>query len=1020
MASEKHKILVMNLTRLGDILQSTPLLAELKRRRPSAEIHYLAVSGFAEVCRYIPEIDRIIPFDFNGAIAISKAAIKSLPKRIKEMDAFIISLQNEQYDAVFNLSHSRISALLCHLLNAPRTYGLTLDEEGYRRIQDPWARYFFTANLNRAYNRFNLVDIHLGLVCGDVERRREKRLSFRIPDQAENKADELLNSASQQKFEYWIAFQAGASLPSKRYPVSAFADLGKRLQQELRAGIVLLGSRAERKQVIPLAEALGDSCLNLAGKTDLAALAAVLKRMHLLITNDTGTQHLAAAVGTRVLSLCFGSAFSHETGPYGENHFVVEPVIPCFPCSFHVQCPNFRCHELVTPEALFLLSRAILTQTAQRSLSIENAEPFRRINAYRTTFDADGFWMERSIIKRSLTVRDLINIINRVIWKKLLSSDPENELPDSIERISDELRDYLPSEPERFAAEFLRCADAFSRLQKKADVGQALCEELQALADSPTTGLQRINAIAAELARLDREIGVIGSTEPTVNSLVLDFTFGKQSLEGNELPRLARETENLYRRLSVAAQNYLQCLQHWRRIFETAGCGNRTNRANGEISAACAGKKENAFQGSTAAAGDTETYLVVDTGYFAVRELIRALRTEERQVCVLPLRWGDGDSPTGVQEYKDFLQRLAAAATNLRPRALITVNHLGFDREGRLTGLLEKMRLPALIWYVDSPRYILQNPAGNVSDWVGIFVWDPSYLPWLQEIGYDKVHYLPLATDPDLFSQQQVADGKLCRYFSNGCRPLVFVGDSMVMTVAKALRKLPPQIAAAVSEDSDSPWKALFRKFCEGAFNPSRSAPFHPWSVWEQAGEWNEVLPEDVKRNLESVWTLQMTQRRRIKFVKELTEKKGEQKFAVFGDEHWRGFLNGGSASVDIFPPVDYYRELPFIYGHAGAVINLTSLQMPSGLNQRCYDVPASGGFLLTDPRDTLKEQFDPGKSVVEFRDVEDMLEKWNYYSSHPDDYEEVIRQGRGRIVERHTYRHRVREMLSRAAIWFQ
>jgi ADP-heptose:LPS heptosyltransferase/spore maturation protein CgeB len=1019
MNSEKQKILVLNLTRLGDILQSTPLLVELKRRNPGAEIHYLAVSGFAEVCRYIPEIDRIIPFDFNAAIAISKAAIKSLPRRLQEMDEFITSLQNERYDAVFNLSHSRISALLCHLLGAPRTYGLTLDEEGYRRLQDPWARYFFTANLNRPFNRFNLVDIHLGLVCGDFERRREKRLSFRIPDQAEVKAAELLIPPSRQKFDYWVAFQAGASLPSKRYPLSAFADLGQRLRQELRAGIVLLGSRAEQKLVLPLAEALGDSCLNLTGKTDLAVLAAVLRRMHLLITNDTGTQHLATAVGTRILSLCFGSAFSHETGPYGEGHLVVEPVIPCFPCGFHVQCPQFRCHELVTPDDVFLLSRAMLTAESRIPILIGEEERSRRINVYRTTFDADGFWIEKPIIKRPLTVQDLVNILNRVIWKKLLSSAPPSAFPDPMQKIGEELSDYLPPASERFAAEIRRCLDAFARLQQQAAAGQGLCAQLQALAGMPEPALQRINAIAEELARLDREIGVIGSTEPSVNSLVLDFTFGKQSLEGDDLRRLARETEILYRRLDEASQNYLLFLRQWRRLFDSAGWGERIGFAWSE-NADPPVKKEKPLRSPTAPTRGTETYLVVDTGYFVVQELIRALRSEGRQVYVLPLRWNDGDSPIGVEDYKDFLQRLAAAAMKLRPRALITVNHLGFDREGRLTGLLEKMCLPALIWYVDSPRYILQNPSGNVSDRTGIFVWDQAYLPWLQQIGYRYIRYLPLATDPDLFAHPQISAEAYRSYFSNGNQPLVFVGDSMAMTVAKALRKLPPQIAAALTEDSDSPWRALYREFCARISDPSRTAPFHPWEVWEDAGAMNLALPEDVKRNLESVWTLQVTQRRRIEWIKELIAKKGDRKLAVFGDEHWRRFLNGSALSADIFPPVDYYRELPFIYNRAGAVINLTGFQMPSGLNQRCYDVPAAGGFLLTDQRDALKEQFDPGRNIVAFQDVEDLLEKWSYYSSHPDDYGEVVRQGRRRVVERHTYRHRVREMLSSMTIWFK
>jgi spore maturation protein CgeB len=99
--------------------------------------------------------------------------------------------------------------------------------------------------------------------------------------------------------------------------------------------------------------------------------------------------------------------------------------------------------------------------------------------------------------------------------------------------------------------------------------------------------------------------------------------------------------------------------------------------------------------------------------------------------------------------------------------------------------------------------------------------------------------------------------------------------------------------------------------------------------------------------------------------------------------------------------------------------VNLTSLQMPTALNQRCYDVPAAGGFILTDQREALAEQFEPETEIVTFASLPDLLEKWEYYRTHPHQRSQVIDRGQRRVLLEHTYSHRLREMLEVSASWF-
>jgi hypothetical protein len=106
------------------------------------------------------------------------------------------------------------------------------------------------------------------------------------------------------------------------------------------------------------------------GETSVTELAAVLKRCRLLVTNDTGTMHIATAVGTRVLDLSTGPVFVHETGPYAVGSLAVEPISACFPCAAGAVCHHLSCREDFTPHdvaslAMYALEGGTLPRPAR-------------------------------------------------------------------------------------------------------------------------------------------------------------------------------------------------------------------------------------------------------------------------------------------------------------------------------------------------------------------------------------------------------------------------------------------------------------------------------------------------------------------------------------------------------------------------------------------------------------------------------------------------------------------------------
>lgn len=426
--------------------------------------------------------------------------------------------------------------------------------------------------------------------------------------------------------------------------------------------------------------------------------------------------------------------------------------------------------------------------------------------------------------------------------------------------------------------------------------------------------------------------------------------------------------------------------------------------------------------------------LVVDTGYFLVRELISALRAEGHRVVRILLQLSEDRIKPNPGEYSRFLRSIVEAAASCKPDALVTVNHLGFDREGRLTEFLDKIQLPVLVWYVDSPRYILMNYLGNISDRVGIFLWDRSYLPWMKKIGCEKVHCLALATDPLVFRPLQAQLGG--ERFDTDSRmktsdSLVFVGDSMTTAVREAVAKLPLHLSSVLNRqpgDIRTITDVLAHRLCNAVVSTRSNGRIPVWdSVAEvlDASNLAAKLFDEVERlNLESALVLAATRKLRNGFLEALIKlhrtreatKSPLTRLTVFGDEGWKDVLNG---SCRILPPVDYYRDLPQVYQNAGAVINLTGLQMPHALNQRCYDVPAAGGFLLTDDQPALNQQFEIGKEIIAFRSPEELVDKWEFFNRYGRERSKIIENGRRRILSEHTYRHRVREMLKMAESWF-
>jgi heptosyltransferase-2 len=154
---------------------------------------------------------------------------------------------------------------------------------------------------------------------------------------------------------------------AKCWPPERFAELGRRLKKDHGASILIFGSPRPQEKALntAIAQGIGKGCLNLSGETSLLQLATLLRRCRLLVTNDTGTMHIAAAVGTRVVAI-FGPTDHRTTSPLGKGHVIIRRDVSCSPCLKRVCPEDHRCMKLIEVEEVYKVVGAHLTVTRHR------------------------------------------------------------------------------------------------------------------------------------------------------------------------------------------------------------------------------------------------------------------------------------------------------------------------------------------------------------------------------------------------------------------------------------------------------------------------------------------------------------------------------------------------------------------------------------------------------------------------------------------------------------------------------
>jgi heptosyltransferase-1 len=309
------RILIIKPSSLGDVVHALPTVNLIRKKFPDAHIAWLINAELTSLLKNCPLINERIEFHRRS---YAKSA------------ALLRRLRRDQFDVVVDLQGLFRSGVMAWATRAPRRIGLSDAREG--------ARSFYSETVNvphtHAVDRYLHAAKHLGCDTAPIE----------FP----------LGIAPQTR-DRLIAINPSARWPTKLWGDDKFTELIRRMPH---SRIVLTGSASEHARI----ERMALGCRNLAGGTDLFELAELYARCCVVITNDSGPMHVAAAVGTPVVAI-FGPTDPALTGPYGKQHVVLRSGIECSPCMKEkcTHTPLMECMSLVTVDEVLKAARPFLS-----------------------------------------------------------------------------------------------------------------------------------------------------------------------------------------------------------------------------------------------------------------------------------------------------------------------------------------------------------------------------------------------------------------------------------------------------------------------------------------------------------------------------------------------------------------------------------------------------------------------------------------------------------------------------------
>jgi heptosyltransferase II len=346
------RIVVRGTNWVGDTVMSVPAMRELRQIFPSSRISFWAPAGLAPLIQATGVPDEVVTFtsDCGGPLRRPFVMRKSL--------------QRGEFHLAVLFQNAFESAFTAWLAGIPFRAGFPTDLRGpllnIRVPLDPSVR-----TKHQVFYYLAVTDYLKRLVLAPTNDRPDvPSCAVNLPDEILERGRRLLQSLDVDSgLPFFCLCPGSVNSEAKRWPADYFARLADLIAEVFNGVAVFLGAPEEHGLIEGIvAETRSSKCVNLAGRTDMLLSMAIMRLSTMVVSNDTGSAHLAVAAGSRVLTV-FGPTSAGATAPYGSTAYVIQGHAPCAPCR-HFRCPvpGHPCMRGVLPDTVVQEVRGILRE----------------------------------------------------------------------------------------------------------------------------------------------------------------------------------------------------------------------------------------------------------------------------------------------------------------------------------------------------------------------------------------------------------------------------------------------------------------------------------------------------------------------------------------------------------------------------------------------------------------------------------------------------------------------------------
>jgi ADP-heptose:LPS heptosyltransferase len=516
--TSSNKILIVQVTRIGDIIQTYQAAKQLKFENPDVKLYLLGRTNFAKPLRFL--LDEVFEevFYLDTKFYTNTNSLEDSQARVHSL---ITTLNSYDFDCAINLSFSKVSAYLMSSITTRIKLGNRYNLDGDISIKDPWSQFVFSNTMRGTLNPFNLVDIYKNILGA--------------------KGFEAILPVHKPTLDN-IVVHPFASQKRKKWGLTKWSEL---IYQMLKTNdnytVTIVGAKDEIEEAnqllsSPILAKYSTRIINNVGTTTIEESHMALKAAKLFVGHDSMVSHLASTTGIPVIVLSLGNVRHSETTAYG-NSIAITASMNCYPCALTTKCDHFKCHSAINYQVVNKLVSMRLNgiDINPKSMS-ENISTFHvdKTDIFQTYFDVSGQRLQL-LNQKSDSLQESFKAFYEFIWSLVIQDQ--------------EIHANLPVLSKDSTAELNRYLEGVNNLFELSNFAITYCNELITETHSKSPSVNKIKELSGKLHEIDNLFLVSEKPYPLLAPMIEFYYVHKANIEGSNIIEVAEESLLIYHKM---------------------------------------------------------------------------------------------------------------------------------------------------------------------------------------------------------------------------------------------------------------------------------------------------------------------------------------------------------------------------------------------------------------------------------------------------------------------------------------